>query len=97
MSAGSNFTAIFTAAIEEYQKVTGKPLISHPLADRLGACDNLEDVLGLLRTQAQVFKEHRRGNEKLIGWLEPTVNILFIFSSTLAEGVALVRRLIHSV
>jgi len=91
-----NFTAIFDSAWSEYEKVTGKRLNAHPLAAQLDSCDSPKAVLNILRTQAQVFGKERRGDEKLMDWLSPTVNILFVFSSMLAEGIGLVGILILS-
>lgn len=89
-----NFTAIFDSAWSEYEKVTGKRLNAHPLTAQLDSCDSPKAVLNILRTQAQVFEKERRGDEKLMEWLGPTVNILFVFSSMLMEGIGLVSILI---
>ena len=93
----SNFTAIFNAAEAEYQKITRKQLDTHPLASKLDTCHSPEDISNLLQNQAQAFSKFHEGSEKLMRWLEPTVNILFAFSDTLGEGIALVGSLIHSV
>jgi len=89
-----NFTAIFDSAWSEYEKVTGKRLNAHPLTAQLDSCDSPKAVLNILRIQAQVFGKERRGDEKLMDWLGPTVNILFVFSSMLVEGIGLVSTLI---
>ena len=91
-----NFTAIFDSAWSEYEKVTGKRLNTHPLTAQLDSCDSPKAVLKILRTQAQVFEKERRGDEKLMEWLGPTVNILFVFSSMLVEGIGLVSILVLS-
>jgi len=85
-----NFTAIFQVASREYQRVTGKPLDTHPFSKELDSCDSPEAVSNVLRTQAQAFSKFRKGDEKLMAWLDPTVNILFTFSATLGEGIGLV-------
>ena len=92
-----NFTAIFSGASDEYLRVTGKRLDTHPFAAQLDTCHNPEAVSNLLRTQAHAFSKFHKGDEKLMAWLNPTVNILFAFSGTLGEGIGLVSRLIHSV
>ena len=89
-----NFTAIFNAAIVEYQTLTGKPLDTHPFATQLNTCQNPEAVLNLLRTQAQAFSKFRKGDEKLMSWLDPTIYILSAFSDTLGEGISLVSNLV---
>jgi hypothetical protein len=85
-----NFNAVFNAASAEYQFVTRKRLDTHPLAARLDTCDSPKAVSDLLRTQAQVFSTFRKGDEKLMAWLDPMVHILFTFSATLGEGIGLV-------
>jgi hypothetical protein len=91
-----NFTAIFASAESEYQRVTGNRLETHPFADQLQTCDSPEDVSKIFRTQVHALRNFRQGDERLMKWLDPTVNILFIFSSTVAEGIGLVSRVIHS-
>jgi hypothetical protein len=88
-----NFTAIFNAASTEYQRVTGKRPDTHPFAAQLEGCRNPKAVSDLLRTQAQAFSKFRKGDEKLMAWLDPTIHILFTFSATLGAGISLVSRL----
>ena len=90
-----NFTAIFNAALIEYQTIAGKPLDTHPFAAQLDTCQNPEAISNLLRTQAQAFNKFRRGDEKLMAWLDPTIHILFTFSDTLGEGINLVSNLVR--
>ena len=92
-----NFTAIFNVASTEYQTVTGNRLDTHPLAAQLNTCHSSEDVSDVLRTQAHAFSKFRRGDEKLMTWLDPIVHILFTSSATLGEGIGLVSLLMHSV
>ena len=89
-----NFTAIFNAALTEYARVTGKRLDIHPFAAQLDACDTPKAVSDLLRTQAQALSTFRKGDEKLMAVLDPTVHILFTFSATLGEGIGLVSFLV---
>jgi hypothetical protein len=96
-SSNDNFTAIFNVASEEYLRVTGKRLDTHPFAAQLDACRSPETVSNVLRTQVQAFKKFRKGDERLMTWLNPIVNILFTFSATLGNGIGLVSSLIHSV
>jgi len=85
-----NFTAIFNAALTEYQRVTKIPLDTHPLAALLDACDSPEAVSNILRTQAQAFNQFPQGVEKWMVWLDPIINILYTLSATLVEGIGLV-------
>ena len=91
-----NFTAIFNAALNEYKRLTGKRLDTHPFAAQLESCQNPETVSDVLRTQAQAFSKFREGDEKLMAWLNPTIHILSAFSDTLGEGISLVSNLVHS-
>jgi len=89
-SSTDNFNAIFNTASNEYQKVTGKRLDTHPFSAPLDTCHTPEDILKLFQAQAEAFSESRLGDEKLMKWLDPTVHILFTLSATLGEGVGLV-------
>jgi hypothetical protein len=88
-----NFQAVFNAASAEYQSVTGKRLDTHPLAARLDTCDSPKAISDLLLSQAQVSSTFRKGDDKLMAWLDPIVHILFTFSATLGEGIGLVSPL----
>jgi hypothetical protein len=90
-----NFTAIVNAATTEYERLTGKRLNTHPLATQLDICKNTEAVSNVFRMQAQTFSKFRKGDERLMAWLDPTINILFTFSATLGEGIGLVTNPVH--
>ena len=85
-----NFSAIFNAASTEYHRVTGNRLDTHPFAAQPDACESPKAVSDLLRTQAQAFSKFRKGDNKLMACLGPTVHILFTFSATLGEVISLV-------
>jgi len=85
-----NFTAIFNAASNEYQRVTGKRLDTHPFATQLDTCHSPEAISNVFRTQGRVLGTIWRDNEKLMAWLDPVVHILFTFSGTIGEGIGLV-------
>jgi fungal STAND N-terminal Goodbye domain len=86
----SNFSPIFKAAAKEYKELTKKDLHTHPFAAQLDRSDSPGAVLDIFRSQAQTFEEFRKGDQRLIKWLDPTVNILSTFSSTFGEALALV-------
>ena len=94
-SSTDNFTAIFNAAEDEYQTLTGKSLKTHPFATQLETCQNTDAISNLLRTQAQAFSNFRKSDERLMTWLDPTIQILSTFSDTLGEGISLVSNLVH--
>ncbi len=86
----SNFISIFEAASKEYKKLTGQDLNTHPFSVEFDICDSPDAVLSIFRKQAEILGETRKGDEKLIKWLDPMVHILFTFSAALGEGVGLV-------
>ncbi|KAI0249056.1 hypothetical protein BJV78DRAFT_1284306 [Lactifluus subvellereus] len=86
----SNFASIFKRAAKEYKKLTKKDLRTHPFAAQFDRCDSPDAVLAVFRGQAQTFEEYRKGDDGLMKWLDPTVNVLFTLSATLGEGLALV-------
>ena len=86
----SNFAAIFDAASREYTFLTKKDLATHPLAAVIEGFNTPDAILNVFRKQASAFDKFRKGDDKLMEWLTPIVNILFTFSQTLGEGVGLV-------
>ena len=86
----SNFTRIFQGACDEYQRLTGHNLYTHPFSAEIQSCNSPESILNVLQQQAQTLNKCRKGNEKLLKFLNPIVNTLFVFSGTLGEGVGLV-------
>jgi hypothetical protein len=87
-STSPNFQLIVDNALKAYKKRTKNDLLTHPLADRLQACDSPNSILTVLQEQVQELNESQRSNTK---WLDPTVNVLLTFSEALGEGVGLVR------
>jgi hypothetical protein len=83
-STSSNFQLIFDNALKAYKKRTKMDPLTHPLADRLEACDSTSSILTVLQEQAQDLNQSQRSNTR---WLDPTVNVLRAFSETLGEGV----------
>ena len=91
----SNFAAIFDAASLEYKSLTKQDLATHPLAAAIEGYNTPDSILNVFRNQASAFDKFRKGDDKLMEYLTPIVNILFTFSETLGEGVGLVS--LHSV
>lgn len=89
-SSSSNFTRIFDTAVDEYKKLTKEDLRTHPFATAFHVCNTPDTILDVFRGQAQAFQRFRKGDEKLMKWLEPTVHVLFTLSATLGEGIGLV-------
>src|SRR6266702_910729 len=89
-SSTSNFILIFEAAKKDYNKLTKQDLDTHPLSVEFSSCNSPDAVLNIFRKQVEIFDEIRKGDERLIKWLDPMVHILFTFSAALGEGVGLV-------
>ena len=89
-TSSSTFKPIFDNALKEYQRRTKKDLLTHPLASQLQACDSPGSILALLQQQVQELDRLQSGDDRLIKWLDPTVNVLYALSDTLGEGVGLV-------
>jgi hypothetical protein len=85
--AFSTFSSIFDAASKEYKKKTGQDLQAHPLAAELDHCDSPDAILKVLQKQADALDD---SDQPLMKWLSPTVNLLFLFSAALGEGLTLV-------
>jgi hypothetical protein len=89
-SSSSNFQSVLNAALDAYEKKTRSKLLTHPLAARLQSCDSPTAILSVLEDIIQQFDRRRSSDERLTNWLNPTINVLYSFSSTLGQGVGLV-------
>ena len=90
-SSLSNFQSVFHASLKAYEKKTKNDLLAHPLATRLHSCDSPAAILNILQDQVQEFEQSRSVDQRLIKWLDPTVNVLYALSATLGEGIGLVN------
>ena len=90
VSSSSNFELIINNALEKYKKRTKNDLITHPLAAQLQSCDSPNAILAVLQQQVQGLDQSRSSDERLSRWLDPTVNVIYVLSSTVAAGVSLV-------
>jgi hypothetical protein len=93
-SSSSNFQSVLDAALEAYQKKTKCDPLTHPLAAQLQSCDSPTAVLSVLQDLIQQFDRRRSSDQRLSNWLNPTINVLFAFSSTIGQGVGLVSPII---
>ncbi|KAI0283780.1 hypothetical protein BC826DRAFT_973653 [Russula brevipes] len=85
----SNLDSIFTSALRAYKKKTGKDITSHPLATELQSCNSIDTILAVLQGLVPARRKSQNGDEGTAKWIVPTVNVLYAFSATLAEGVGL--------
>jgi hypothetical protein len=79
----ANFQSMFKIALDAYEKKTNTALDKHPLAVKLQACSSPSDILAILQNKVKEFEQSRRSDEKLSRWLNPTIDVLYAFSTTL--------------
>src|SRR6266849_8221833 len=84
-SSSPNSQSILNAALEVYEKKTNNKLLTHPLATQLQSCDTPAAILSVLQDLIQQFDRRRRKDERLANWLKPTVNVIYAFSTILAQ------------
>jgi hypothetical protein len=83
----SNFQLIMGDALDAYKGHTRKDLFAHPLAAQLQNCDSPREILLLLHQQIQALNQSRNTHQRLTGFLDPTVNVLYAFAMVVGEGV----------
>ncbi|KAI9432088.1 hypothetical protein H4582DRAFT_1127272 [Lactarius indigo] len=83
----SDFKSILDDALRQYKKTTGKQLLDHPLATQVKQCDSVDAILAVLRGQAEAFQQFKDGDQRLMKWISPVVDVLYTFSDTFG-GVA---------
>ena len=89
-SSSSNFQLIFNNALKVYEKRTKKDLLAHPLAAELQNCNSPSEILAVLHQQVQGLDQSMSSDDRWTKWLDPTVNVLYMLSKTLGEGISLV-------
>ena len=89
-SSSYNFRSVFVAAMTAYENKTKTNLRIHPFATQLQSCNSSSDILAVLHDKANDFDKSRTHNERLSSWLNPTINVLYAFSTTLGQVVGLV-------
>ena len=89
-TSSPHFRTIFVEAMNGYERKTKTDLLKHPLASQLQSCNSSSDILAVLHGMVNELDKSKGRNEKLSSWLNPTINVLYAFSSTLGQGVGLV-------
>ncbi len=77
----------------DYKQQTGIDLAKHPLADRLQDCNSVENVIAILREQAQDFKKFQEKDKVL----KPLKNVLTILHLLSSVPLSPVPRIAHHV
>jgi hypothetical protein len=93
--SASTIQVIIDAALADYTKVTGIDLSENPFAATIEHLNSPDAVLELLQERQNAFKEYRDGNQRLISYLRPAVNVIQAFSSILGEVASLVSHTCH--
>jgi len=75
--------------LDEYKKQNREDLLSHPLAVRLEAFNSSHAILSVLEEQIRALDRLRSGDE-ISRRLVPIVNVLYLLSHSLEEGIGLV-------
>ena len=89
LSSNIPLEGIFDIALRSYEKKTKQDLKKYDLFQRLEKCDSPGAILAAF--QVEVFGSTQTGSDYgLKKWFVPTVNVLYAFSETLSQGVALV-------
>ena len=83
--ASSWFEALFQEALREYEKQTGIPLATHPLAEQFQNCQSVDSVTTLLQEQTRAFSDFRRA-DKIMKSLKSLVSALSKVSAIAVIG-----------
>ena len=81
----------FKEALSKYKKKTGKDLLDHPLATKIQECDTVDTILAIFQGQAEAFQQFKDGDQRLMKWVSPVVNVLHTFSKTAGDVTGTVR------
>ena len=88
VSSSFRFQLIFINALNAYEKRTKNDLLAHPLATELENCNSPSEILAVLHQQG--LDQSMSSDDRFTRWLSPTVNVLYVLSKTLGEGISLV-------
>jgi hypothetical protein len=77
-------------ALNEYKAKTGQELLEHPLSAEVQRCDSVDAILAIFQGHVEALKQFRAGNQTLMNWISPVVNILFNFSEILGVVASVV-------
>ena len=86
----SNLRSILDEASAQYKELTGRDLATHPFAAKFDNWDSVDAVLDVFQDQARKFNEVRKGNEKLMEWLRPMVQVSVSISASLGNVLSTV-------
>jgi hypothetical protein len=96
-ASASNLRSILDEASVQYKELTGFDLATHPLGAKFENWDSVDTVLEVFQDQARIFNEFRKGNEKLMEWLKPTVQVMVSISTSLGNASTTVQLVFTSI
>ena len=64
-------------ALTDYKKKTGQDLLDHPLATQVQRCDSVDAIKAIFQRQAEEFQQFKDGDQKLMKWIIPVVDVLY--------------------
>lgn len=82
-SSAADYDKTFGRALNDYKKLTGQDLNTHPFALNPNNFKSTDAVLKVLQAKVEAFDDVRDGNEMLMTWLGSYVTLLFTISPTL--------------
>ena len=86
----SNYRSIFDSALEAYEEKTGKDLTSDPLLHKLETCHSPDNIIVILQERISGFNHPNNNSDGRIKCLNPTVNVLYTFSTIIGASSGLV-------
>src|SRR5712672_1405580 len=86
----AKYESVFDEALKIYEKKTGKDLKSDPFLRTLESCKSPDETLSELRRQIPGFGQSENSDNRLTNWVDPVVNVLYIFAQTIGGAVGLV-------
>jgi hypothetical protein len=89
-SFASEYDKTFGRALNDYKKLTGQDLNTHPFALNPNNFKSSDAVLKVLQEKVKALDGVRDDNEMLMTWLEYYVTLLFTVSATLWESTEIV-------
>jgi fungal STAND N-terminal Goodbye domain len=86
----SGLESIFDAALTQYAKQTGIDLTKCSFANKLHNCGSPDAVIQLLEEHTQDFKIFRDRGSKLVKWLRPLVQVVYLVSGVFSQTTDIV-------
>ena len=83
----SDFKSILDAALREYKRKIGKPLLDNALAAELQGCESVDHIMAILQDQVGAFQKAMAGDQRWKKLISQAVDVIPPFM-TLSERVS---------